>query len=396
MMGGMGGMGGDGGQGNMGGGMGGQMGGMGNMGQGGAMMPMGGNMGGGGGPKMMPGVEPNETKLNAVLRVVEIRQIGMEEKNKWYTFCEMQGTTTTDPSWHDEDFLNRFIQAWESTAPPQALQSLANKAGGGGNSGNAQQDPMQKMMEMMMKVKAMMGNNQAGGGGGGMMMDGGKGKGKAPEIPREINDEDDPNSLRLRGLPFSAKTEDVVKFLGIHAQSLKYDQEKSIKFMLSQNYVPTGFCKVVLATPELAEMAKQALNRTEITCGPSNHTRYVDVFIYTEWMPQGAGFGPMGGPMGPGAGRPSPYEQDATAKDLSDKVTNIRKLGEMEKDMWYTFCEDQGTQIYDPRRHNAEFLSGFITAFEAGTIPVRDQSAKKRSGGPQGQYGGGGGKGMGW
>lgn len=85
------------------------------------------------------------------------------------------------------------------------------------------------------------------------------------------DDNSNPSSVQLRGLPFRASIEDVRTFLGEHAKYLNPEKNPNICLLSNRDGRPSGFARVFFANPQAAHKCKDALHRKQMG------DRYVEV-----------------------------------------------------------------------------------------------------------------------
>ncbi|CAK9019705.1 unnamed protein product [Durusdinium trenchii] len=88
-----------------------------------------------------------------------------------------------------------------------------------------------------------------------------------------MGDEDNSNpcSVQLRGLPFRASIEDVKGFLGDHAKYLNPEKKLNICLLSNRDGRPSGFARIFFVSPQAAYKCKDALHRKQMG------DRYVEV-----------------------------------------------------------------------------------------------------------------------
>ncbi|CAK8988364.1 unnamed protein product [Durusdinium trenchii] len=88
-----------------------------------------------------------------------------------------------------------------------------------------------------------------------------------------VGDEDNSNpcSVQLRGLPFRASIEDVKAFLGDHAKYLNPEKKPNICLLSNRDGRPSGFARIFFVSPQAAHKCKEALHRKQMG------DRYVEV-----------------------------------------------------------------------------------------------------------------------
>merc|ERR1719446_100978 len=52
---------------------------------------------------------------------------------------------------------------------------------------------------------------------------------------------------------------------------------------------------------------------------------------------------------------------------LVTRVKAIQREGG--KKQWWAYCDEKGGGVHDPAKHEDDFLTSFITAFNSGTLP---------------------------
>eukprot|EP00406_Dinophysis_acuminata_P044207 CAMPEP_0179306464 /NCGR_PEP_ID=MMETSP0797-20121207/50145_1 /TAXON_ID=47934 /ORGANISM="Dinophysis acuminata, Strain DAEP01" /LENGTH=312 /DNA_ID=CAMNT_0021016129 /DNA_START=89 /DNA_END=1025 /DNA_ORIENTATION=+ len=67
-------------------------------------------------------------KDQLVDEVKRIQRSSVENKEVWYSFCRMQGTSSYDPTRHDEAFLEKFLSNMKSGSAPISALALSDKA----------------------------------------------------------------------------------------------------------------------------------------------------------------------------------------------------------------------------------------------------------------------------
>jgi len=247
----------------------------------------------------------NDDEFTALVQNVKmIQKSGDEEKQKWWSFCDRQGMTTYDPARHAVAFLKSFLQEYNSGQPAAASPST---------------NPFAGM-------------------------------------------EDDGKVVRLRGLPFSANVPEVVQFLAAYEVDAS---QVAINHGLDGR--PTGEAFVIFPSAEAASRALQELQRAQMG------TRYIELFAstYAEWGRASQNCDQMMGMAAPGQARG--VEQSTGDPDLDAlvlRVKGIQRSGEDAKQKWWAYCDNTGAAArgYDPKRHGAEFLGAFLTAFDANML----------------------------
>lgn len=56
---------------------------------------------------------------------------------------------------------------------------------------------------------------------------------------------------------------------------------------------------------------------------------------------------------------------------LVDEVKKIQRSSPDNKEQWYSYCRTQGTSSYDPERHDEEFLNNFLASLRTGQPPMQ-------------------------
>ena len=85
------------------------------------------------------------------------------------------------------------------------------------------------------------------------------------------DDNSNPSSVQLRGLPFRASVEDVKGFLGDHVNYLNPEKKPNICLLSNRDGRPSGFARVFFVSPQAAHKCKDALHRKQMG------DRYVEV-----------------------------------------------------------------------------------------------------------------------
>lgn len=88
-------------------------------------------------------------------------------------------------------------------------------------------------------------------------------------------------------------------------------------------------------------------------------------------------------------------QEGCNDEDLVQKVKDWQRKGKGHKEAWYSFCRRNGSDKYDPSRHDAETLRDFIRGIESGDIQPKDDDGYGGSSGGGGSWGGGGAGGWG-
>jgi len=83
-------------------------------------------------------------------------------------------------------------------------------------------------------------------------------------------------------------------------------------------------------------------------------------------------------------------------EDLVNQVKQWQRRGEGHKLAWWDWCKQQGTQDYDPNRHDPGFLQQFLSDCHSGVIQVQGDSKGKGKGKDKGKGKGKGGWEGGW
>lgn len=215
-----------------------------------------------------------------VERVKAIQRISEAEKEKWWLFCDTRHTGTHDPKRHSPEFLRRFLylyDAGESMEPTDAPEDSLS----------------------------------------------------------------DGRVVRLRGLPFSATTKDVVQFLAEY-------EVNELQCVLGFDGRVTGEAFAIFPDARRASMALKAKQRQQIG------SRYIELFAatYEEWT--------RAAENGEGSHAPGDPIKDA----LVTRVKEIQRASEEAKQKWWRFCDAHDMGNYDPARHTSEFLQSFITMYQ--------------------------------
>merc|ERR1719265_2401695 len=59
---------------------------------------------------------------------------------------------------------------------------------------------------------------------------------------------------------------------------------------------------------------------------------------------------------------------DMDKESLVARVKAYQRNGTEQRDQWYSYCRKRGTSSFDPSRHDAPFLAGFVKALDRGDI----------------------------
>lgn len=101
--------------------------------------------------------------------------------------------------------------------------------------------------------------------------------------PAAMDDEDlnAQSAVQLRGLPFRATSQDVVKFLGEHSSNLaewrpQNSSISGVQLVQNRDGRPSGFARVQFTSPENAKRCASDLHLRTMD------DRYIEVFVYTE------------------------------------------------------------------------------------------------------------------
>lgn len=82
--------------------------------------------------------------------------------------------------------------------------------------------------------------------------------------------------LQLRGLPYRAQVNDIITFLGLHANNLKSPSRDHVQLVLNRDGRPSGFARLHFVSADTAKACKDVLH---LRCMDE---RYVEVFLYNE------------------------------------------------------------------------------------------------------------------
>jgi len=155
--------------------------------------------------------------------------------------------------------------------------------------------------------------------------------------------------LRLRGVPFQAEPIDVANFLAYYGVD-----QFHVAIGRRDDGKPTGEAFAAFGSIEIAERALAEMQRQEI------HGRYIELYPASE-----AEFTHMASLSPLGVSTSGDPEKD----DLISKVKHVQRMGQMQKEVWYTYCEKLGSGNRDPSRHTKESLRHFLESFQRGEIP---------------------------
>jgi len=158
-----------------------------------------------------------------------------------------------------------------------------------------------------------------------------------PVASQSVEEEDDECTVQLRGVPFQATAENVMAFLSEHTRSSHVPDSCRIVYNKDGPYRgrPSGTAKVKFSTPEVAKRARDDLNMKNISDPGGGPDRYIEAF-----------------------------HNSSDHVELVRRVKDLQKFSRENRDKWYAFCEKRGSDIYDPSRHDDEFIRSFLAAFE--------------------------------
>mmetsp|Transcript_9515 Transcript_9515/g.27548 ORF Transcript_9515/g.27548 Transcript_9515/m.27548 type:complete len:711 (-) Transcript_9515:136-2268(-) len=205
-----------------------------------------------------------------------------------------------------------------------------------------------------------------------------------------------PSALKLRGIPFRSQEKDIADFLRDYGVS-----EKDVVIGILEDGRPSGEAIVIFSEPGVSDRAEREMQRKEMG------TRYIEIFptTYDAWLtmkdrsrgasaggfgtysgggiPASGGFNGWGSAPGRGyssssyasggAGRgaaPNDREHD----ELVARVKAIQRSGEDEKAKWWRYCESHNVKVFDPARHDANFLQAFLAEHGKGSGRSRGRS----------------------
>lgn len=98
-----------------------------------------------------------------------------------------------------------------------------------------------------------------------------------PSVPENGNEEENSNpcSVQLRGLPFRATIADIRNFLGDHCANLA-NVDPPIRLLLNRDGRPSGFARIQFNTPQATQACRDALHKQQMG------DRYVEVLACSE------------------------------------------------------------------------------------------------------------------
>merc|ERR1712151_143462 len=204
-------------------------------------------------------------------------------------------------------------------------------------------------------------------------------------------EEYDECTVQLRGLPFRATATDVMRFLGSHSREIQGDDSIKIVYNKDGQFAgrPSGVARVTFSSPGAVRAACSELNMKNIRDPAGGPDRWVEVLApgSLQIAEPAASYGPV--KKGADSQRYDPYAigMDDEKNDLVQHVKELQRGNRDNRDKWYAYCEMRGTSCHDPSRHNAEFIKGFLTAFEEGSIHMPAMGGKMDQGGKGGKGG---------
>ena len=102
-----------------------------------------------------------------------------------------------------------------------------------------------------------------------------RGYANSKEANAVVGDEDNlnPASVQLRGLPFRATIADVMNFLGDHARFLSPVRD-NIRLLSNRDGRPSGFARVFFVSPQAAHKCRDALHKRQLLgCRVGKHSK---------------------------------------------------------------------------------------------------------------------------